>query len=237
MAFVKALLQPPMRLRALPDRWAKWLRALWILLFGLSVLTVVVSTIYAVRASYWIQPDTSTSSTWISTSRPTASWSSARLPGRQPAIPVTAKVIAIDGKPVPPDLQVARLRRTPRQRARADGRRDPPRSGRPLARADPEPQQDRPDSPAEARERDLRIWTRLLTGLLACTALLACSLLLALRRPNDPVAMLLAFAFVGIAATIDPPLQFWLWTDQDIVLDCHRSRPFLCPADRPRGLP
>ncbi|HEX6409998.1 MAG TPA: hypothetical protein VFZ88_05335, partial [Sphingomicrobium sp.] len=45
-----------MRLRTLSDRWAKWLRALWFFLFGLSVLTVVVSTIYAVRASYWIQP-------------------------------------------------------------------------------------------------------------------------------------------------------------------------------------
>jgi hypothetical protein len=31
--------------------------------------------------------------------------------------------------------------------------------------------------------------------------------------------MLLAFAFVGMAATVDPPLQFWLWTNQDIVLD------------------
>ena len=31
--------------------------------------------------------------------------------------------------------------------------------------------------------------------------------------------MLLAFAFVGMAATIDPPLQFWLWTDRGIVLD------------------
>ena len=31
--------------------------------------------------------------------------------------------------------------------------------------------------------------------------------------------MMLAFAFVGMAATIDPPLQFWLWTDQDFVID------------------
>ena len=46
-----------------------------------------------------------------------------------------------------------------------------------------------------------------------------------MRRPDDPVAMLLAFAFVGMAATIDPPLQFWLWTDQDIVLDV-LGRPF-----------
>ena len=56
MPFAKALMRPPLRLRALPDRWANWLRAAWILLFGLAVVTVVVSTIYAVRASYWVQP-------------------------------------------------------------------------------------------------------------------------------------------------------------------------------------
>ena len=56
MAYAKAFIHPPARLRALPDRWAKWLRAAWILLFGLAVVTVAVSTIYAVRASYWIQP-------------------------------------------------------------------------------------------------------------------------------------------------------------------------------------
>jgi hypothetical protein len=56
MAYAKALIHPPTRLRALPARWAIWVRALWILLFGLSVVTVAVSTIYAVRASYWSQP-------------------------------------------------------------------------------------------------------------------------------------------------------------------------------------
>ena len=217
MRFVKALLRPPMRLRALPDRLAKLLRALWILLFGLSVLTVVVSTIYAVRASYWIQPtiyqfnldfDVTTEGKLVV----------GTLPGRQPAVPVTAKVIAIDGRPVPPDLQVQglaeRLDRAPGPTVSVTvrdpaGRTHVLTQGRSKIVA----------SPGEIRERNLRIWARLLTGLLACTALLACSLLLALRRPNDPVAMLLAFAFVGMAATIDPPLQFWLWTDQDIVLD------------------
>ena len=56
-------------------------------------------------------------------------------------------------------------------------------------------------------------------ALLACTALLACSVLLALRRPNDPVAMMLAFAFVIMGAAIDPPMQFWLWTNQDVMID------------------
>jgi hypothetical protein len=217
MTFVKALIRPPTRLRALPDRLAKLLRALWILLFGLSVLTVVVSTIYAVRASYWIQPtiyqfnldfDVTTEGKLLV----------GTLPGRQPALPVTGKVIAIDGKPMPPDLQVQRLAErldSAPGPAVAVTVRDPGGRTHVLTQG----RTKIVDSPGEIRERNLRIWARLLTGLLACTALLACSVLLALRRPNDPVAMLLAFAFVGMAATIDPPLQFWLWTDQDIVLD------------------
>ncbi|HEX6410860.1 MAG TPA: hypothetical protein VFZ88_09735, partial [Sphingomicrobium sp.] len=139
-------------------------------------------------------------------------------PGREPAIPLTAKVVAIDGRPVPADLQIAqfaeRLDSAPGPTV-AMTVRDPAGRTHTLTQSRGKIVQ----TPAEARERDLRIWTRLLTGLLACTALLACSLLLALRRPSDPVAMLLAFAFVGLAATIDPPLQFWLWTDQGMVLD------------------
>ena len=217
MSYAKALLHPPARLRALPDRRAKWLRAVWTFLFGLSVLTVVVSTIYAVRASYWVQPvirqfdldfDVTTDGKLVV----------GTAPGRAPAIPISAKVIAIDGKPVPPDLRVADLAErlvdapgplvdvTLRQ---PDGRMLVLTQSRGAIKA----------TPADKRDRDLRIWARLLTGLLACTALLACSLLLALRRPDDPVAMLLALAFVGMAATIDPPLQFWLWTDRVIVLD------------------
>ena len=37
---VSALWKPPLRLRAMPDQWARWLRPLWILLFGFSVLVV-----------------------------------------------------------------------------------------------------------------------------------------------------------------------------------------------------
>src|SRR5918993_21889 len=203
MTFVKALLRPPMRLRALPDRLAKLLRALWILLFGLSVLTVVVSAIYAVRASYGIQPtiyqfnldfDVTTEGKLVV----------GTLPGRQPALPVKAKVIAIDGKPVPPNLQVQgfaeRLDSAPGPTVAVTlrdpgGRTHVLTQGRSKITA----------SPGEIRERDLRIWARLLTGLLACTALLACSLLLALRRPNDPVAMPLAY-FVSIP-DIDEDVQ------------------------------
>lgn len=63
--------------------------------------------------------------------------------------------------------------------------------------------------------------TRMALAVLACVVLLSCSALLALRRPSDPVAMLLAVAFAGMAATIDPPLPMWMglgltWVD-DVV--------------------
>lgn len=212
-----APIRPPTRLRSLPDRWARVLRAAWMLLFGLSVLTVAVSAAYVVRASFWIQPviqqfgldfDVTTDGE-LMVGTPA---------GRQPAIPISAKVIAIDGKPVPSDLKIAglaeRLDEAPGSRVdvtlRQPGGRTDTLS---LSRAESR------TSPAEQKQRNLRVWTRLLAGLLACIALLACSLLLALRRPSDPVAMLLALAFVGMAATIDPPLQFWLWTDHDVVID------------------
>lgn len=217
MAFANALLRPPTRLRALPDRWAKWLRATWILLFGLAVLTVVVSTIYAVRASYWVQPTvhqfnldfevTTEGKLLVGT-----------VPGRKPSVPATAKVIAIDGKPVSADLQIAQFAEL---LDKAPGPKVDVTLRQPDGRAHVLTQSRGKivETAGEARGRNMRIWARLLTGLLACTALLACSLLLALRRPSDPVAMLLAFAFAAMAASIDPPLQLWLWTDQDIVLD------------------
>ena len=219
MAFVKAFLQPPLRLRALSDRSANWLRPLWMVLFGLAVLTVLVSTIYAVRASYYTQPVihefgldfdiTTEGELLVGTYAP---------PGQRPAIPLTSKVLAVDGKAVPADLQISQF-----------AKRLDQAQGNPVKLVLEQPDGKRVElaqtrhklsvSPAELSERNLRIWIRLLTALLACTALLAVGLLLALRRPNDPVAMLLAFAFVGLAATIDPPMQFWLWTNQDYMID------------------
>jgi hypothetical protein len=217
MGIMNALIRPPARLRALVDPWAQWLRAAWILCFALAILTVLVSTIYAYRASFWIQPtvqsfgldfDVTTDGKLVV----------GTMKGHKPAVPVVAKVVTIDARPVPPNLQVRGLAE------RLDAATGPivlvtlreaggQTSVHALTRTKAT------YSPVAARGRDVRIWSRLITGLLACTALLACSFLLAFRRPNDPVAMMLALAFVGLAATIDPPLQFWLWTDRGIVLD------------------
>ena len=217
MAFAKALFQPPARLRAVPDRWARWLRFLWVLLFGLSVLTVVVSTLYAVRASYSIQPiiaqfglDFEVSTDGELT---VGTWAPQ---GQAPEVPVTAKVLAVDGKPADKNLQVAEF---------ADLLTQAPGPNVKVTLQQPSGQamsliRQRDDALIAGQwDRDLRIWARLSMALLACTALLACSVLLALRRPNDPVAMMLAFAFVVMVGAIDPAMQFWQWTDQDVMID------------------
>ena len=64
--------------------------------------------------------------------------------------------------------------------------------------------------PAAKRMRALRLTARLTSGLLACGTLLLCSFLLARRRPDDPVALLFAFAFAGMAGTVDPPIAMWM---------------------------
>ncbi len=221
-----AFLHPPIRLRTLSERWAKGLRAAWTILFGLAMLTVVVSAIYAVRASYWVQPvieefgldfDVTTDGKLV-VGTPA---------GGKPALPVTSRVVAIDGRPVALDLKVAAFAQ---HLDEAPG----PRVTVSLMQPDGRVQvldlrRTALNHPASVEQsRNLRIWARLVAGLLACGVLLACSLLLAFRRPNDPVAMLLSVAFVGLAATIDPPLQFWLWTDQAIVLDVVGAVLFYC---------
>lgn len=214
---LSALVKPPLRLRTIPDEWARWLRPLWILLFGLSVLIVAVSMVFAVRATYSVQPtiesfglDFEVSTDGVLTV--------GTLPGIKPAVPATSRIVAIDGKRVPNDLVVADfadlLAKAPGP-AVALTLQQP--GGRIVTlsatRGSFVPTQ------AQQQEKNLRIWARFATALVACAALLACSFLLALRRPNDPVAMILAFAFVVLVATIDPPMQFWLWTDQAFAVD------------------
>ena len=186
---------------------------------GLAVLTVAISAIYAVRAAYWVQPTiyehgldfdvTSDGDLKVGT-RADASGVS--------AVPLTARVVAIDGKRVPSNLQITQFAKALEQAPGPNVKVTLQKPDGSMVELD---QARRPldVTPAQVKERNLRIWTRLAVSLLACVALLACSLLLALRRPHDPVAMLLAFAFVGLAASVDPPLQLWLWTNQDIVLD------------------
>ena len=212
-----AALRLPTRLRPLPDRLASWLRILWIVSAGLATLIVAVSTVYAVRASYSTQPiiyehgldfDVTTDGELVLRT----------LPGKQPAVTENSTLLAINGRPVATGMVIADFARV------LDQARGEPMSvtlRQPGGQTMVVPLTRKPlnVSAADDRNRDFRIWGRLGTSLLACTALLVCSLLLALRRPDDPVAMILAFSFLALASTVDPPLQYWLWTNQGVVLD------------------
>jgi hypothetical protein len=118
-------------------------------------------------------------------------------------------LLAIDGAAVDPHIHIPQLAR---RLSAAPG----PVVSLDLAASDGSRiklQQKRSTAPVDEKAkqaRDLRFAARLTSGLLACGALLACSVLLARRRPSDPVALLFAFAFAGLASTIDPPISMWM---------------------------
>ena len=167
------LFPPPARLRAIPDRAAKWLRALWMLLFSLAILAVIVSTVYAWRASYSYQPTIERHGLDFEVSTD-GELVVGTLPGRLPAVPVKAQVVAIDGQKVAPGVPLAELAE------RLDKATGPTVSvtlrqpdGRTVALE--QTRRVTPHPPAVQQARQTRIWTRLVTALLACTAMLACS--------------------------------------------------------------
>ncbi|QNM82889.1 hypothetical protein H8M03_00495 [Sphingomonas sabuli] len=212
-------MKPPARLRSIPAGWARGLRALWVVCFVAALAVGTIATLYAVRATTEYQPaihahgldfDVTTSG---KLSVYTAEGGTARPQVREPS-----KLVAVNGRPVAKDAVVADfagLLSDPANPARSVTLRRPggqltevtvARSAEPVS--------------AEAQQsRNFRFATRLTLSVLACIAMLTCSALLALRRPRDPVAMILAFAFAVVAASVDPPLQLWLWTDYSWMLD------------------
>lgn len=52
----KWLFNPPVRLRAVPDRWVPLFRLLWFLAFLLSLAAVVLGTVHAWRETYQVRP-------------------------------------------------------------------------------------------------------------------------------------------------------------------------------------
>jgi hypothetical protein len=133
------------------------------------------------------------------------------------------RIVGVDNFPVPADIRITELaRRLATSRGPVvslDIRGENGKLTKVLQLRQPQ-QLD----PSSRRTLDIRVFTRIATGLLACGALLTCSFLLSRRRPNDPVALLLAFAFAGMAATIDPPLAMWMakgWpVSYDIISAC-----------------
>lgn len=65
---------------------------------------------------------------------------------------------------------------------------------------------------------DIRMLVRLSFTLLCSLSILGSTTILFLRRPHDAEAMLIAFAFLGIAATVDPPLILWLGIGKGVLM-------------------
>ena len=199
-------LSAPARLRPLPDRWVLLLRPLWILLFLSATAVVALGTVHALRDTYEVRPAFTSVGLDYDVEN-NGEVTVERL--SDPIVEDGSRILAIDGSAVAANARPAEIAR------RLKNARGPvvaldlrKRDGKVVR-----PQLDRntstPDEYAR-RTRDLRVAARLTSGLLACGALLLCSFLLVRRRPSDPVAMLFAFAFTGMAATIDPPLAMWM---------------------------
>lgn len=216
------MFSPPRRLRPLPDRWAKRLRVAWILMFVFALAADIGGVFYALRDAYQMQPVFARVGLDYTVQLQGDVLVGTRIEaGGKQAIETYSRLVAIDGKPVAPDATIAelieRVEAAPGPSIAFDLRQP---NGHVVKL-----QQTREASlnadPTALRNRDMRMAARFVAAFLACASLLLCSLLLALRRPSDPVAMLFAFAFAGMAATIDPPLQMWmglgLWLIEDVL--------------------
>ena len=180
------------------------------LLFGFAVLADVGATIYVLRDTYEVQPKF-------------ARWGLdydvqydgrvlvGTLPGKdgRQQVPTRARLIGLDGHEIGARESLVDITRRVQSAPGPTLSLDLEKPGGDIVHLEQSPTQITFDE-TDLQKRDFRLGARLTTALLACAALLFCSLLLALRRPEDPVAMLFAIAFAGMAATIDPPLQMWM---------------------------
>ena len=215
------LVSPPVRLRLLPDRWTSALRVLWFLVAVCSAIIVALGAFQTVREASEVRPAfRDLALDYDVADNGDVSVQSSAIP-KPPG--GSYRLTAIDGAPVPLVIRPAELARRlqaapgPTVLLGFADERGKPITVRQVRRTSP-------TDPVARRTRQLSLSARLATGLLACGALLFCSFLLARRRPSDPVALLFAFAFAGMAATIDPPLKLWMeagWPlPYDIISGC-----------------
>lgn len=204
-----ALLSPPVRLRALPERWAGILRLLWTAFFLFACVFVVMGTVQAYRTTYQVSP--AFFALGLDYDIEDSGEIKVRFePERAPPglAEKSLRIAGVDGSRVPADIRSSHLAK----------RLNAGSGGATLDLVDNEGRRFRVHRQriikhrvgTESRLRDARVTARLVSGLLACGALLLCSFLLTRRRANDPVALLFAFAFTGMASTIDPPLAMWM---------------------------
>ena len=182
------------------------LRPLWIMLFLAAIAVVVLGTVNAVRDAYEVRPAFTSFGLDYDVENEGAV-TVERL--RRPIVEDGSRILAINGTPITANARAADVARRLETAGGSVVTLDLRTRDGKLARAQLGRDTSVPDESA-MRTRDLRVAARLTSGLLACGALLLCSFLLVRRRSNDPVAMLFAFAFTGMAATIDPPMALWM---------------------------
>lgn len=206
----RTFFRPPLRLRQIPAHIVGFLRPLWLIAFVAALGLVASGTLMALRDTYQIRPQFTALGLDYDVEED-GRLTVEVLEGRTSGMAAGARyqIASINGTPVDPAVHGPDLGRlleaTPGNAVAIglrslDGKAVQVRQTRNAVSATPDAQ----------RARTLRTVARLTAAFLACGALLLCSLLLARRRPDDPVAMLFAFAFAGMAATIDPALSLWM---------------------------
>jgi len=206
----RAFFRPPLRLRQLPGSWVRVLRPLWLLAFLAALGTVVSGTVLALRDTYEVRPAfTALGLDYDVQDNGEITVQVDPSPGSAVKKDTDYRIIAINQKPVALDIHSPDLARRLRSAQGETVALELKGANGKTASAE-QKRNSKAASPEAKKTRDLRTAARLTAGLFACGSLLFCSLLLARRRPDDPVAMLFAFAFAGMASTIDPPLAMWM---------------------------
>jgi hypothetical protein len=204
----------PASLSAIPDRWSAWVRPLWLLGFAFAVLADVAGAGYVLHDTYETNPvfETIGLSDQIEYDGSVTLGAPVGDESARQGIREGSRILAVEGRPIAAGTRVDALadiiRAAPgpivRVRIQApDGRV----ADHPLTRS---PVHVRQEAARQSIPRDTRMAIRFLFSALGCVTLLACAVMLFIRRPRDPVAMLMSFAFLGMAATIDPPLLMWM---------------------------
>ena len=207
-----ALRFPPRRLAAVPDRWMTGLRGVWFVLLAFAVVLDIAATVFVVRDTYRNDPKFGRL-TLASQLESDGSVTVATIQGLTgtPKVAPGSYITAIDGKPV--------VRRTPvwtlaRRLTAPDGKIVTlsfvaPDGARTTHRIEASDRYAEQVAARAAISRAARFAIRMVLSLLTCATLIGCAALLFLRRPQDPVALLLSISFLLFACSVDPPLLFW----------------------------
>ena len=204
----------PDRLPAISARWNGRLRPAWFAILALTIILDFAGTAFVLRDTSWNDPvfaHVGLNSQYENDGSVTFTPIRAIQSGASD-VPDGSRLVAIDGVPIARDAKVwtiaARLERREGKRVRLafaapDGRRFTRNLRASSSYA----------LNAEAGnvlKRETRIAIRMSISLATCLVLIGCAVLLYLRRSRDPVAVLLSFAFLVFAGSIDPPLLMWI---------------------------